>query len=357
MGPTPWQSRTPPRYLLVEPDRFGNVRYYAYVKHKRKIRLRSPPNTPAFHTEHAAAIAALMSEKPVDPNPVKASSFKALTIEYMGSPAYGRLDPKTQQWQRRSLEWVCEKAGDLPFAQMEPRHVRKLRNELQSVPAASRTMLKALRAMFRWAIELDKVRSNPTIGVEPIAYVVGGHPPWTIADREAFKARHPLGTPARLAYALTFYSMGRREDVARLGPKHLHRTSDGRLRLRFRYAKNEHRNPMDADLPVHPDLAEAIEAARIPPGQETFIVSALGTSFHPNGLYKWFKAQCKIAGLPQHCSIHGLRKSALAAIAEDGASTHELAAGGGHRTLAQVENYSRSANRAKLADMAIARLK
>jgi len=118
----------------------------------------------------------------------------------MGSPNFRSLDIKTQTWQRRGLEWVCERAGTLPVAQMEPRHVRTLRNDLQATPEVSRAMLKSLRALFRWATELDKVRHNPAAGVEALHHKSDGHKPWSAADREAFKKRHEIGT---LAYRPT----------------------------------------------------------------------------------------------------------------------------------------------------------
>ena len=349
--------RKPPSYLLVEPDRHGNVRYYARVKHRPKIRLRSPPGTPAFRAEHAAAIDRLKSDKLTsEPTKVIAGSFKALVVEYMASPNFQRLDPKTRAWQRRGLEWVCKRCGDLSVALMEPKHVRALRNEPQA-PTASRSMLKALKAMFRWASELDKVSVNPALGVPVLLRVSDGYRPWSEEDREKFKVRHPVGTQARLAYALAFYAALRREDVVRMGPRNLRRMPDGSLRLRFRYAKNEHRNPLDGDLPVHPDLAAAIEAVPDSMKRETFIVSSVNKQFGPDTFWRWFKKRCEEAGLDPDLSIHGLRKAALTAIAEGGATTHELAAGGGHRSLSEVERYSRTASRSRLADTAIARLK
>jgi len=92
--------------------------------------------------------------------------------------------------------------------------------------------------------------------------------------------------------------------------------------------------------------------------RETFVVSEFNSKpFVPDSFGRWFKKRIIEAGLDPDLSVHGLRKSALTAIADAGASTHELAASGGHRTLSEVERYSRTANRSKLADTAIARLK
>ncbi len=68
-----------------------------------------------------------------------------------------------------------------------------------------------------------------------------------------------------------------------------------------------------------------------------------------------FREWCNEAGLP-HCSAHGLRKAAAARLAERGATAHEIMAITGHKTLEEVERYTRAAQQAKLADAAMAKL-
>ena len=131
---------------------------------------------------------------------------------------------------------------------LEPKHVRRLRDELKSTPVVANKRLKALRALFAWAVEDEEAPHDPTAGVRPLKHVSGGFHCWTLAEIEAFEKRHPLGTKARLAIALLLYTACRREDAARLGPQHLRGG-----RLRYRQAKNEHRNPVDLDIPIHPD--------------------------------------------------------------------------------------------------------
>jgi len=65
---------------------------------------------------------------------------------------------------------------------------------------------------------------------------------------------------------------------------------------------------------------------------------------------------CDQANLP-HCSAHGLRKTTPTQMAEEGATPHELMAITGHRSLEEVERYTRAAQKKKLADSAMAKLK
>ena len=43
------------------------------------------------------------------------------------------------------------------------------------------------------------------------------------------------------------------------------------------------------------------------------------------------------------CTAHGLRKARLTAIAESGGTAHAIMAWGGHKTLQEVEEYTRAA--------------
>ena len=57
----------------------------------------------------------------------------------------------------------------------------------------------------------------------------------------------------------------------------------------------------------------------------------------------------KEAGLPEHCVPHGLRKALLRRLAEDGASSKQMAAISGHRSLKEIERYTSAADQELLA--------
>lgn len=53
-------------------------------------------------------------------------------------------------------------------------------------------------------------------------------------------------------------------------------------------------------------------------------------------------------------SAHGLRKAALRRLADAGATTHQIMAISGHRTLSEVQHYTRAAQQKTLAKAAMA---
>ncbi|MGA8229780.1 MAG: tyrosine-type recombinase/integrase [Xanthobacteraceae bacterium] len=71
----------------------------------------------------------------------------------------------------------------------------------------------------------------------------------------------------------------------------------------------------------------------------------------------WFRVRCDEAGLPPKCAFHGLRKAACRRLAEAGASANVIAAISGHKSLSQVEHYTKQADQARLARTAVNLLK
>jgi integrase/recombinase XerD len=336
------------KYVIEDTDRHGNVRLYFRRKGQPKIRLRGMPGSEQFKEAYQAALTST-GEAKQQREKIRTSvgSFGYVCLNYFASPTFKALDPATQKQRRYFLDSICVKHGDKPIALMEPRHIERLLEEKRNTPAAARNRLKALQALFLWAMKNKKATHNPTRGVKPIPYSTKGHHTWTAEEVVQFEQRHPVGTSARLAMTLMLYTGCRREDVVRLGPQHI---KNGRLR--YTQAKNEHRNPVDIDIPVHPDLAKAIAAASS--GHMTFLATAYGKPFTAAGFGNKFREWCNAADLPQ-CSSHGLRKATATRLAERGASSQEIMSITGHRSLSEVERYTRAADKPKLADSGMAK--
>ena len=234
---------------------------------------------------------------------------------------------------------------------MLPRHVRQLRDELKDSPGAANQRLKALKALFAWACEDEPelAPQNPTLGVKKIKYATNGHHSWNADEVEQFRAKHPIGSKARLALELLLYTGGRREDAVRLGPQNVRNR-----RVRFIQAKNEHRSPVEVDIPLHPNLGAAIAARRSE--HLTFLGTEYGKPYTPAGFGNAMRDWCDQANL-RHCSAHGLRKACATALAEAGATAHEIASVTGHQSLEEIERYTRDAKRKLLADRAMKKFK
>ncbi|MCW5694558.1 MAG: tyrosine-type recombinase/integrase [Pseudolabrys sp.] len=336
------------KYLSEDVDRHGNVRCYVRVPGKPKVRLRSQPGSPNFMDEYRAAFS--LAAESVTVRTLARGTFGYLCNAYFASQAFRSLDKSTQSWRRRALNELVERHGDKRVSTLQARHIRKLRDEKRvDGDGAANIRVKALRALFRWAVEADEATSDPARDVQLIRYVTRGFHTWSIDEVAAFEKRHPIGTKAHLALSILLYTACRREDAVRLGPQHLR---DGRIK--YTQAKNENRNPVTLDIPAHPDLVASIEAA--PSGHLTFLATEYGRPFTVAGFGNWFRDRCNEAGLP-HCTAHGLRKATATRLAERGATAHQIMAVTGHKTLQEAERYTRAARQAQLADAAMAKLK
>jgi integrase/recombinase XerD len=332
------------KYVWEDVDRHGNVRLYVAVPGRRKVRIKEQPGTPEFMTAYNAAIEGVTAAPKVK-QPGR-GSFGFVCKAYYASNAFKNNDPLTQAWKRNELDKICEKHGDKPIALMKPEHIRALRDG-KPTPDGSNMRLKALRALFKWAVEAKEAPHNPAKEVAMVATSSDGYHTWTEDEVGRFEQRHPIGTKARLAMALMLYTTGRREDAARFGPQHVRGD-----RIVYTQAKNEHRKPVHMDIPLHPELKRIIDAT--PSGHLTFLVTQFGKPFTPAGFGNWFADRCKEASVPGRA--HGLRKATATRLAEAGATPHMIQGLTGHRTLKEVEVYTRKAQQKLLADAAMEKL-
>ena len=333
------------KHLIEDTDRHGNVRIYLRSPGRKKIRLREKLGSDAFFREYKAALAG----KPVTKNKraqrqrasLTQGTFHWLCCEYFQSSEYRQLSPRTQYTRRNHLERLCRNHGDKPFAQIQPRHLRIIRDSYESKPGAANEFVKALRAVFKFAYEDRLMEDNPARDLKKFNKPTSGHHSWTIEEIRQFEATHPIGSRARLAFGLFLYTGQRRADIARMGPQHI---KNGWLE--FTQHKNRNRKPVEIVIPILPELQFILDST--PTGVETFVITEHGKPYSIEGLGMWFRKQCDEAGL-KHCSAHGLRKAGAVLAAENGATPHQLMAIFGWSTLQQAEHYTKSTERRKLA--------
>jgi integrase len=185
------------------------------------------------------------------------------------------------------------------------------------------------------------LRPNPAVGLSKLGNPTEGWHTWTDDEIRQFEDRHPIGSKARLAFALLLYTGVRRSDVVALGRQHEHHG-----RLRFRPFKGRRCHPIFIDIPILPILANIIAAS--PTGHLTYLVTEYGRPFTHGGFTAWFHKRCAQAGL-KGCSAHGLRKAGATRAAENGATTHQLMAIFGWLSVQQAERYTRAAERRRMA--------
>lgn len=337
-----------PKYVCEDVDRHGNVRYYYRRTGQPKVRLPGPLGSVAFLSAYTDALASAVpssSAHPVKRTSAASGSFKWLCEEYFSSAGFLTLAPRTQKIRRRILDRMCGLHGEKLVASLEASHVRRLRDEMVAKPQSANAHIKALRQLLKFGVEYGYITSNVAADVSYIETHSDGHHAWDIEEIRCFEKFHAIGTTARLAFALLFYTGQRRSDVVRLGRQHVR---DGYLE--FTQEKNHRRNPVRLSLPILPQLQNVIDAS--PKGDLTFLVTQFGKPFTSNGFGNRFRKWCDAAGLKQ-CSAHGLRKTSASIAAQNGATESHLKAIYGWSTAKEVTRYTRAANQKTLATNAM----
>lgn len=318
-------------------DRHGHTRWRFRKTGFPTVTLHGEPGSPQFMAELAAARA--QAPLSIGPAKVAPGSFSALCAAYYASADFKRTRPITQATYRNTLERFRAKNGDRPYAALRHEDVRRFLDQKAETPSAANHLLQVMKILFRFALERGFVTSDPTHHVRKLAIEGDGFAPWSDEQIAAYRKRWPTGTRQRLAFELLYQTSQRRGDVVLLGRQHI---KSGRLNFR------QSKTGAEVSIPITPELQAELE--HVPAGQMTFLQTAYGHSMSAAGFGNWFRDQCDAAGV-KGVSAHGLRKAAAREIAEGGGTSHEIMAVTGHRTLAEVDRYTKSAARAGLADM------
>jgi integrase len=317
----------------------------------------------------------------------KAGSINAAIVGYYQSRTFAELAPGTKAMRRAIYERLRAAHGDMPI-DMPAKFINITIDKMK--PHAARNWFKAIRALMAYAVKADLIAINPTAGIKTPPVKSEGVHAWTEAEIAQYEAHHAIGTKPRLAFALALYTGQRRGDLVRLGRQHIR---NGAIEIRQQKTGSVLQIPLHAELLKilgRPKVTEEVRqkiwdgfelgksqawiAEELGLSQGTvsrylvgdragagssrllFLTTKTGKPYSPNDLSDEFRVWCDAAGLPAECSLHGLRKAAARRLAEAGCSTHEIAAITGHKTLKEVERYTKSAEQARLARQAMAKL-
>jgi integrase len=254
--------RPRPPYLSREVTRHGRAVWYVRRTGKR-VRLMAEFGTPEFDAEYQAAIA--NTPKLQKPDTV-AGTLAWLIDCFRGTAGWQARSESTRAKWDGLYRQTMEKARNAPLSAITPKVIRTGLDRRGHTPGQAQHFLNAMRALFRWAVKAQLVKTDPTAGIAALARRRdAGIRPWSEEDVAAYEKRWPIGTRQRVWLDVLLYTGLRRGDAVRLGRQHVR---DGIASI-----KTEKTGTI-VTIPILPVLAETLAAGRC--GDLAFISGARG---------------------------------------------------------------------------------
>jgi integrase len=332
-------------YLHQYYDRHGKLRCYVRRRGYGQVPLHAAPGSPQFFAEYQAAL----NESPRPKHfSGAAGTVSCLVVDFYRSTEFSNLRPSSQKTYRNILEKLRELHGHRLVGDLQTPKARKIIEEIGlHAPAMANLTRAVLRRLMEYAIEMGLRSDNPFSKVPK--YRLGTYHTWTDDEISTFERRWPIGSRERLAFALLLFTGQRGSDVVKM------RRSDIKNGvIRVVQQKTAKDTDDELSIPIHPALERAMRACR---SNSLYLISdEKGTPITRQSLTRVIRLAVIAAGLPSHCVAHGLRKAALRRLAEYGSTTREISAVSGHRTLTEIERYTRRADHARLSQAAIRRI-
>ena len=331
------------RYVQADRSQRGQTRYYVQLRNGLpKIRIKAEFGTKRFDDECDAAIASQIAlygdatdhinaqkqrneprgELPTEPpKPHTLRWYWTLykqSDHWLGDLSVGHegLSDSTRLQRTGLVESLLPENGEKPFAVLTRKVIKE---EMKArTPSQAGNLLSALRGMIRWMIDeghLDE-DDDPTIGLKSgkakASRESGGFVPWTEDDMVLYRTKWPLGTEARLMFDILHYTFLRLGDAHRFGPPHLRQIV---RKMAVQIATEKSRGNTTVTVPVHPEFAESLRAARAAGiiGADVFTDKMVKGRVLPMDKKAWaakFKKYAVLAGVNEpKKSCHGVRKA------------------------------------------------
>jgi integrase len=329
-------------FVNVQRDRNGRIKYYYFRRAGRRWRLPGEPLSQEFMEEYRRLLKATEPSTPTS-QACLPGSLSALAADYFASPEFRDRKPNSQKIYRLIIEPLVERNGHKPVALIERRHVKQWRDARSETPGMANMVVKVVRLLLNYAVDNEYRKDNPALRIK--LFKLGEHRAWTEEECASFEKRWAPGTMQRRAYALARYTGQRRGDLAAMTRAH---RRDGKIRV------IQQKTGAELWITEHRELTA--ELARGEQGHMAILTKSSGEAFSPEELGGAFGEWIEDAGLPDECVLHGLRKTAATNLAEAGCTAHEIMAVTGHKSLSEVERYTRAASQKAGAAAAIHKL-
>jgi integrase len=219
---------------------------------------------------------------------------------------------------------------------IQRKDILAIRDKLADTPGAANAAMRAIGALFRWAVDNEKVKGNPATKIK--RFPAKPHKEWPDELLE-----EALGDPQIGLAAALFYFTGQRiNEIVKMSWGDI----EGDYMRVFVQKKRTHLR-----VAILPELAERLE--RVEKTAVTILTSSNGRPWSKSGLRAKLQAWAKERG---HKVVpHGLRKNAVNALLEAGCTPAEVQ-GITDQSIPMIQHYAKGVNKLKLGRAAVVKL-
>src|SRR5262249_16063444 len=165
------------KYLHCFRDRHGRARYY--FRYRGQQWPIPAPGTEGFATAYEKLLANIRSHHNVKFMP---GSLGWAIEKFLASPLYNERAETTRRNYRRVLDQLRESYGTGLLRDLQPRHIRQIRNDVgKTSTTAADIAMSLISALWDFAIEkLEQhdLGADPTYGIKRVHEVKHEHEPW-----------------------------------------------------------------------------------------------------------------------------------------------------------------------------------
>lgn len=336
-------------------DAYGKWRFRYRHKGRTKA-IPYSPGHPIFEEFYRAAVEGRDPKKAIvilHPNAALPRTLGAAwKLVQKISPEWKILDPATMANNLRLAdEFLNSKVvetdptlwKDIPVADLKRRHIKGILADRIDTPHKAKHLLTTIRKMITIALDEEWIEHDPTYRIiwRPKTTPIRS---WTYQELTVFMEYWGQGTQQRNVFSIALWLGLRRVDIPNLRWDNI---DFDRKRVETDIIKGD----KYAVLKMAPMLISDLEQA--PRTCDVVVLSAYGKPLAAKSLTNLMRKWTAKAGLPQGCTLHGLRKTLGKLATEGGATTRmsmELLL---HDDIDHVELYSRDASQEKLAAEAL----
>jgi integrase len=313
--------------------------YVYYRRDGQRVRIKADMSSPEFLVEYNKVNQSFEIVK--EEAPTK-GSLGALIEEYLASPDFSELAPRTKKDYRRFTDILKTDYGNLPIATMPRAFVFKLRDKYAETPRKANYIVSVLRLLMSYAVDRGWRDDNPAL--RPKRLKEGsGYKPWTMLDVKKV-IEHTKDERIVAAIMLALYTGQRPGDLVKM----LWSQYDG-VAIEVKQGKTGQR----VWIPVHRELKKVLD--KMPRTAAVMLTTERNKPWRGTYLQHKIRDAVVEAGL-DGLTLHGLRKTATTMLADAGCTEREIMAITGHKTSQMVTRYVDASQSKKRAESAIIKL-